>query len=108
MATELSLTMRGGGFINVEDLLKMHLKTSANIQLKSHTVDEIREAVRRDNKQRFSLIDENRELLTQTKATRSRRLSQRSYLNQSCHQKKLRCVCMELIRRIWNPSYHRA
>ncbi|EFH65931.1 hypothetical protein ARALYDRAFT_311844 [Arabidopsis lyrata subsp. lyrata] len=74
MATELSLTMRGGGFINVEDLLKMHLKTSANIQLKSHTVDEIREAVRRDNKQRFSLIDENRELLTQTKATRSRKI----------------------------------
>ncbi|KAG7653469.1 Phosphotransferase KptA/Tpt1 [Arabidopsis suecica] len=63
MATELSLTMRGDGFIKVEDLLKLNFKTSANIQLRSHTVDEIREAVRRDNKQRFSLIDENGELL---------------------------------------------
>ncbi|KAG7574861.1 Phosphotransferase KptA/Tpt1 [Arabidopsis suecica] len=41
MATELSLTMSGDGFINVEDLLKLHLKTSAKIQLKSHTVDEM-------------------------------------------------------------------
>ncbi|ESQ28423.1 hypothetical protein EUTSA_v10019720mg, partial [Eutrema salsugineum] len=63
MATELSLNMRGDGFVKVEDLLKLSLKTSSNIQLKSHTVDEIREAVRRDNKQRFSLIEENAELL---------------------------------------------
>jgi len=63
MATELRLNMRGDGFVKVEDLLNLNLKTSANIQLKSHTIDEIREAVRRDNKQRFSLIDENGELL---------------------------------------------
>ncbi|ESQ39166.1 hypothetical protein EUTSA_v10001570mg [Eutrema salsugineum] len=63
MATELSLNMRGDGFVKVEDLLKLNLKTSANIQLKSHTIDEIREAVGRDNKQRFSLIEENGELL---------------------------------------------
>lgn len=43
MATELTLNMRGDGFIKVEDLLKLNLKTSANIQLKSHMVDEIRE-----------------------------------------------------------------
>lgn len=99
MATELRLNMRGDGFAKVDDLLKLNLKTSANIQLKSHTTDEIREvsfhylrlfffffgsessvsifsdlcmisssvvdlqAVRRDNKQRFSLIEENGELL---------------------------------------------
>ncbi|EFH56431.1 hypothetical protein ARALYDRAFT_483669 [Arabidopsis lyrata subsp. lyrata] len=63
MATELRLNMRGDGFVKVEDLLNLNLKTSANIQLKSHTIDEIKEAVRRDNKQRFSLIDENGELL---------------------------------------------
>ncbi|KAL1223600.1 hypothetical protein V5N11_019336 [Cardamine amara subsp. amara] len=63
MASELSLNMRGDGFVKVEDLLKLNLKTSANIQLKSHTIDEIREAVRRDNKQRFSLVEENGELL---------------------------------------------
>ncbi|XP_010506475.1 PREDICTED: tRNA 2'-phosphotransferase 1 [Camelina sativa] len=63
MATELRLNMRGDGFVKVEDLLKLNLKTTANIQLKSHTIDEIREAVRRDNKQRFSLLEENGELL---------------------------------------------
>ncbi|CAH2057885.1 unnamed protein product [Thlaspi arvense] len=63
MATELSLNMRGDGFVKVEDLLLLDLKTSVNVPLKSHTVDEIREAVRRDNKQRFSLIEDNGELL---------------------------------------------
>ncbi|KAG2326213.1 hypothetical protein Bca52824_008941 [Brassica carinata] len=59
MATELRLNMRGDGFVKVEDLLQLNLKTSANVQLKSHTIDEIREAVRRDNKQRFSLVEED-------------------------------------------------
>ncbi|KAF8049085.1 hypothetical protein N665_2298s0006 [Sinapis alba] len=63
MATELRLNMRGDGFVKVEDLLQLNLKTSANVQLKSHTIDEIREAVRRDNKQRFSLVEEDGELL---------------------------------------------
>ncbi|XP_010423857.1 PREDICTED: putative tRNA 2'-phosphotransferase isoform X2 [Camelina sativa] len=58
MATELRLNMRVDGFVKVGDLLKLNLKTSANFQLKSHTIDEIREAVRRDNKQRFSLLEE--------------------------------------------------
>ncbi|CAN8286339.1 unnamed protein product [Cochlearia groenlandica] len=62
MANELSLNMRGDGFVKVGDLLKLDLKTSANYQLKSHTIDEIKEAVRRDNKQRFSLVEENGEL----------------------------------------------
>ena len=43
MASELRLNMRGDGFVKVEDLLNLNLKTSANVQLKSHTVDEIRE-----------------------------------------------------------------
>ncbi|KFK37321.1 hypothetical protein AALP_AA4G241800 [Arabis alpina] len=63
MATELRLNMRGDGFVKVDELLKLNLKTSANVQMKSHTVDEIREAVRRDNKQRFSLVEENGEVL---------------------------------------------
>ncbi|CAD5332482.1 unnamed protein product [Arabidopsis thaliana] len=63
MATELRLNMRGDGFVKVEDLLNLNLKTCANIQLNSHTIDEIREAVTRDNKKRFSLIDEDGELL---------------------------------------------
>ncbi|KAK6918543.1 Phosphotransferase KptA/Tpt1 [Dillenia turbinata] len=63
MASELNLKMRSDGFVRVEDLLKLNLKTFANIPLRSHTVDDIREAVGRDNKQRFSLLEENGELL---------------------------------------------
>ncbi|XP_004308454.1 PREDICTED: tRNA 2'-phosphotransferase 1 [Fragaria vesca subsp. vesca] len=63
MASELNLDMRSDGFVKVHDLLKLNLKTFANIPLSSHTVDEIKEAVRRDNKQRFSLLEENGELL---------------------------------------------
>ncbi|KAK2432991.1 tRNA 2'-phosphotransferase [Trifolium repens] len=63
MASELKLNMRSDGYVNVNDLLKLNLKTFANIPLRSHTIDDIREAVRKDNKQRFSLIEENGELL---------------------------------------------
>ncbi|TYK17519.1 tRNA 2'-phosphotransferase 1 [Cucumis melo var. makuwa] len=63
MASELNLNMRNDGYVKVEDLLKLNLKTFANIPLRSHTIDDIREAVRKDNKQRFSLLDENGELL---------------------------------------------
>ncbi|KAH7511643.1 hypothetical protein JRO89_XSUnG0185200 [Xanthoceras sorbifolium] len=63
MASELNLNMRSDGYVKVQDLLKLNLKTFANIPLRSHTVDEIREAVRRDNKQRFSLVEDNEELL---------------------------------------------
>ncbi|XP_050386003.1 uncharacterized protein LOC126802419 isoform X2 [Argentina anserina] len=63
MASELNLDMRSDGFVKVHDLLRLNLKTFANIPLSSHTVDEIKEAVRRDNKQRFSLLEENAELL---------------------------------------------
>lgn len=43
MASELNLNMRSDGYVKVNDLLKLNLKTFANIPLRSHTVDEIRE-----------------------------------------------------------------
>ncbi|XP_057753565.1 uncharacterized protein LOC130973159 isoform X1 [Arachis stenosperma] len=63
MASELNLDMRSDGYVKVNDLLKLNMKTFANIPLKSHNIDDVREAVRKDNKQRFSLIEENGELL---------------------------------------------
>ncbi|KAK6142899.1 hypothetical protein DH2020_023247 [Rehmannia glutinosa] len=63
MASELKLDMRSDGYVKVQALLKLNLKTFANIPLRSHTIDEVREAVRRDNKQRFSILEENGELL---------------------------------------------
>eukprot|EP00262_Sarcandra_glabra_P017467 TRINITY_DN5998_c0_g1_i1.p1 TRINITY_DN5998_c0_g1~~TRINITY_DN5998_c0_g1_i1.p1 ORF type:complete len:289 (-),score=32.18 TRINITY_DN5998_c0_g1_i1:33-785(-) len=62
MASELNLDMRSDGFVKVDDLLQLNMTTYANVRLKSHTVDDIREAVRKDNKQRFSLLEENNEL----------------------------------------------
>ncbi|KAH9800161.1 2'-phosphotransferase [Citrus sinensis] len=45
MASELNLNMRSDGFVKVEDLLKLNLKTFAQIPLRSHTVDDIWETV---------------------------------------------------------------
>ncbi|KAG9445428.1 hypothetical protein H6P81_016768 [Aristolochia fimbriata] len=63
MASQMNLEMRSDGFVRVRDLLRLNMTTFANIRLSSYTVDDIREAVRRDNKQRFSLLEENGELL---------------------------------------------
>ncbi|XP_027771545.1 tRNA 2'-phosphotransferase 1-like isoform X2 [Solanum pennellii] len=63
MASELNLNMRNDGYVKVQDLLKLNLKTFANVPLRSHTVDDVKEAVRKDNKQRFGLLEENGELL---------------------------------------------
>nr|BAJ85177.1 predicted protein [Hordeum vulgare subsp. vulgare]BAJ88891.1 predicted protein [Hordeum vulgare subsp. vulgare] len=63
MAPELRLDMRSDGYVRVRDLLRLNLQTFAKVPLNSHTVDEIREAVRRDNKQRFGLLEEDGELL---------------------------------------------
>ncbi|RYR71082.1 uncharacterized protein [Arachis hypogaea] len=63
MASELNLDMRSDGYVKVNDLLKLNMKTFANIPLRSHNIDDVREAVQNDNKQRFSLIEENGELL---------------------------------------------
>ncbi|KAJ4951323.1 hypothetical protein NE237_028155 [Protea cynaroides] len=62
MASELNLDIRSDGYVKVHDLLKLNIKTFANIPLRSHTVDDVREAVRIDNKQRFGLMEENGEL----------------------------------------------
>jgi len=43
MASELNLNMRNDGFVKVNDLLKLNMKTFANIPLRSHTVDDIKE-----------------------------------------------------------------
>ena len=43
MASELNLSMRSDGYVKVDDLLKLNLKTFANIPLRSHTVDDVRE-----------------------------------------------------------------
>ncbi|XP_062099206.1 uncharacterized protein LOC133805117 [Humulus lupulus] len=61
-ASELNLSMRSDGFVKVNDILQLNMKTFAHISLRSHTVDDVREAVRNDNKQRFSLLEENGEL----------------------------------------------
>ncbi|KAL8543383.1 hypothetical protein ACS0TY_004061 [Phlomoides rotata] len=63
MASVLKLDMRSDGFVKVQDLLMLNLKNFANVPLRSHTIEDVREAVRKDNKQRFSLLEENGELL---------------------------------------------
>ncbi|XP_011005894.1 PREDICTED: tRNA 2'-phosphotransferase 1-like isoform X2 [Populus euphratica] len=63
-ASELNLNMRCDGFVKVEDLLKLYMKTFANVPLRLHTDDDVKEAVRKDNKQRLSLLEEGGELLT--------------------------------------------
>ncbi|KAG8363397.1 hypothetical protein BUALT_Bualt19G0018100 [Buddleja alternifolia] len=63
MASQLNLDMRSDGYVKVQDLLKLNLKTFANVPLRSHTIDDVREAVRKDNKQRFGLVEENGDLL---------------------------------------------
>lgn len=62
MAPDLKLNMRSDGYVRVSDLLKLNMTTLAKVPLKSHTVEEVKEAVRSDNKQRFSLMEENGDL----------------------------------------------
>ncbi|XP_021721084.1 uncharacterized protein LOC110688658 [Chenopodium quinoa] len=42
-ATELNLDMRNDGYVKLQDLLKLNMKTRSNIPLSSHSIDEIRE-----------------------------------------------------------------
>ncbi|KAJ6840540.1 tRNA 2'-phosphotransferase 1-like [Iris pallida] len=63
MASEMKLDIRSDGYVPVRDLLALNMTTFAKIPLKSHTIEDVKEAVRRDNKQRFSLLEENGELL---------------------------------------------
>lgn len=43
MASGLNLNMRNDGYVKVQDLLKLNLKTFANVPLRSHTVDDVKE-----------------------------------------------------------------
>lgn len=43
MASDLNLNVRSDGYVKVDDLLKINMKTFANIPLTSHTIDDIRE-----------------------------------------------------------------
>lgn len=43
MASELNLNMRSDGYVKIQDLLKLNMKTFADIPLKSHTLDDIKE-----------------------------------------------------------------
>uniref|UniRef100_A0A803LJP5 2'-phosphotransferase n=1 Tax=Chenopodium quinoa TaxID=63459 RepID=A0A803LJP5_CHEQI len=54
--------MHSDGYVKLQDILKLNMKTRSNIPLSSHAIDEIREAVRIDNKQRLSLMEEDGEL----------------------------------------------
>ncbi|KAJ6884470.1 tRNA 2'-phosphotransferase 1-like [Populus alba x Populus x berolinensis] len=38
--------MRSDGFVKVEDLLKLNMKTFANVPLRSHTDDDVKETVK--------------------------------------------------------------
>ncbi|KAL6558961.1 hypothetical protein OROMI_019311 [Orobanche minor] len=56
MASKLNLDIRSDGYVKVQDLLKLDKTTSAKIPLRSHAIEDIKE-------QRFSLVEENGELL---------------------------------------------
>lgn len=43
MALELSLSMRSDGYVRVQDVLKLNMKTFADIPLRAHTIDDVRE-----------------------------------------------------------------
>ncbi|KAL4381716.1 hypothetical protein AHAS_Ahas04G0161300 [Arachis hypogaea] len=45
MASELNLDMRSDGYVKVNDLLKLNMKTFANIPLRSHNIIDVREVI---------------------------------------------------------------
>eukprot|EP00252_Welwitschia_mirabilis_P006817 TRINITY_DN1771_c0_g1_i2.p1 TRINITY_DN1771_c0_g1~~TRINITY_DN1771_c0_g1_i2.p1 ORF type:complete len:345 (-),score=59.47 TRINITY_DN1771_c0_g1_i2:122-1156(-) len=62
-AKQLRLNIRSDGFVEVNELLNLREKTFARIPLCSHSLDDVKEAVKNDNKQRFTLLEENGRLL---------------------------------------------
>lgn len=62
-AEKLKLSMRGDGYVPVNELLKLKVKTFTGLPLCSHNVADVKEAVKNDNKQRLSLLEENGQLL---------------------------------------------
>lgn len=62
-ALDLNLQIRNDGYVVVNDLLKLGIKTMAGLPLSVYTVDDIMKAVEQDSKQRFGLLMENGVLL---------------------------------------------
>jgi 2'-phosphotransferase len=62
-AEKLKLNVRGDGYVPVNELLKLKIKAFTGLPLCSHNVADVKEAVKNDNKQRFSLLEENGQLL---------------------------------------------
>lgn len=42
-ATELNLNMRNDGYVKVEELLQLNIRTFADVPLRGHTVDDVKE-----------------------------------------------------------------
>lgn len=62
-APQLGLKVRSDGYVIVKELLSLHIKTQAGLPLKAHSVDDLKEVVKMDDKQRFGLREENGQLL---------------------------------------------
>ncbi|GJP38593.1 hypothetical protein CLOM_g23033 [Closterium sp. NIES-68] len=54
-ASQLGIHVAPDGFVLVVDLLRLPVNTNAHRPLASHTLEDVRKAVARDNKQRFTL-----------------------------------------------------
>ncbi|BBN13043.1 2'-phosphotransferase [Marchantia polymorpha subsp. ruderalis] len=57
-AVELKLDMRNDGYVDVKQLLSLSMRTASGQPMSSHTVDDVREAVKLDSKQRFGIKEE--------------------------------------------------
>jgi len=73
-ADKLNLNIRSDGYVAVKDLLNMNIKTRTGIPLHCYTVDDFKEVVKRDNKQRFGLLEENNVLLMRANQGHSMKL----------------------------------
>ncbi|KAL3691427.1 hypothetical protein R1sor_005078 [Riccia sorocarpa] len=62
-AVELKLKIRPDGYTEVDELLRLPVKTRFNRALSSHTVEDVLLAVQQDNKQRFGIKDDSGVLL---------------------------------------------
>lgn len=58
-AAEMNLAMSSDGYVRVHDLLKLSMKTRSHQPLTSYSIDDIKQAVQQDNKQRMGLKDDN-------------------------------------------------
>ncbi|CAM6098051.1 unnamed protein product [Calypogeia fissa] len=58
-AAELNLEMSSDGYVDVQDILKLAMKTGSNRPLSSHSIADVEQAVQQDKKQRFGVKDEN-------------------------------------------------